>query len=80
MTPLPSLLHPAATFAQVDRVLVVDDPAVPLRPGGMVAGRDVWWHQQVPGQLGKCECEWVDAETPLFLLYTSGSTGNPKVR
>lgn len=66
---------------QVDRVLVVDEPAVPLRPpGGMVAGRDVWWHLQVPCQLGKCEPEWVDSETPLFLLYTSGSTGNPKVR
>ena len=24
------------------------------------------------------ECEWMDAEDPLFMLYTSGSTGTPK--
>lgn len=26
----------------------------------------------------QCECEWMDAEDPLFILYTSGSTGKPK--
>lgn len=26
----------------------------------------------------ECECEWMDAEDPLFILYTSGSTGKPK--
>lgn len=39
------------------------------------AGRDVWWQQSVAQQSSECGVEWVDAEHPLFLLYTSGSTG-----
>ncbi|MFO0226963.1 MAG: AMP-binding protein, partial [Gammaproteobacteria bacterium] len=38
----------------------------------MVTGRDVWWHDAVADQPAACEPEWVDAEHPLFLLYTSG--------
>ena len=51
------------------------------RTGGecnMVAGRDEWLHDLLPGQPETCEPEWVEAEHPLFLLYTSGSTGKPK--
>ena len=51
------------------------------RTGGecnMVAGRDEWLHDLLPGQAETCEPEWVEAEHPLFLLYTSGSTGKPK--
>ncbi|MCL2346109.1 MAG: acetate--CoA ligase [Desulfobulbus sp.] len=44
----------------------------------MVAGRDLWLHDELAGQPETCEPEWVDAEHPLFLLYTSGSTGKPK--
>ena len=44
----------------------------------MVAGRDEWLHDLLPGQAETCEPEWVEAEHPLFLLYTSGSTGKPK--
>jgi acetyl-CoA synthetase len=38
-------------------------------------GRDVWYADAIAGQPTTAEVEWVDAEHPLFLLYTSGSTG-----
>ena len=41
-------------------------------------GRDVWWHQEVENQRPDCPTESMDSEDPLFMLYTSGSTGNPK--
>lgn len=41
-------------------------------------GRDVWWHKEIPQRPDYCEPEWMDAEDPLFMLYTSGSTGQPK--
>ena len=51
------------------------------RTGGDIAwteGRDVWYHDIVPGQPATCGAEPMDAEDPLFILYTSGSTGKPK--
>jgi len=44
----------------------------------MVAGRDVWWHEQISGMSSEHTAEIMDAEDPLFILYTSGSTGSPK--
>jgi len=43
-----------------------------------VEGRDLWWHDVVDPQLPEHEPEWVDSEHPLFILYTSGTTGTPK--
>ncbi|MDO8347241.1 MAG: acetate--CoA ligase, partial [Rugosibacter sp.] len=47
-------------------------------PCPMTAGRDVWWDDIIASQPETCEPEWVEAEHPLFLLFTSGSTGSPK--
>jgi len=46
----------------------------------MVSGRDHWYHDlmSMPIASTKCEPEIVDAESPLFMLYTSGTTGKPK--
>lgn len=42
----------------------------------MQAGRDVWWHDTVAKSSAVCPPESLSSEHPLFLLYTSGSTGN----
>ena len=44
----------------------------------MVDGRDIWWHELEEGLADECECKALDSEHPLFILYTSGTTGKPK--
>jgi acetyl-CoA synthetase len=44
----------------------------------MVSGRDHWWHELMPIVMDECPAEPLDAEHPLYLLYTSGTTGKPK--
>jgi acetyl-CoA synthetase len=41
-------------------------------------GRDLWWHEKVDAASTEHTPEAFDAEQPLFLLYTSGTTGKPK--
>ncbi|MHA2298120.1 MAG: acetate--CoA ligase [Candidatus Hodarchaeales archaeon] len=43
-----------------------------------VEGRDLWYRDIVEKESTECPTEMVDSETPLFILYTSGTTGKPK--
>src|SRR3954462_8732653 len=39
---------------------------------------DIWWHEALEAAAAECAAEPLDAEHPLFVLYTSGSTAKPK--
>lgn len=56
--------------------------AIVLRRTGaeiaMKAGRDVWWHEEMKHAAAECAAVPLDAEHPLYILYTSGTTGKPK--
>ena len=69
---LPSVDGPADS---VQKVLVVRRTGIDV---DWQDDRDVWWDEVIPGQSAEHTPEAFDSEHPLFLLYTSGTTGKPK--
>ncbi|WAC51077.1 acetate--CoA ligase [Frigoribacterium sp. SL97] len=73
--------------AAVDEALAVDgdstvEHVLVVRRGGndvdWTDGRDVWWHDAIETVDAEHVAEPFEAEHPLFILYTSGTTGKPK--
>jgi acetyl-CoA synthetase len=64
-----------ADASTIEHVLVVRRTGVDVP---WTQGRDVWWHDVVDSASPQHSAEAFDAEHPLFLLYTSGTTGKPK--
>jgi acetyl-CoA synthetase len=59
----------------VETVIVVERTRQPVE---MRPGRDIWWHEAMADASTKCPAAKLDSEHPLFILYTSGTTGHPK--
>jgi acetyl-CoA synthetase len=64
-----------AACPSVEHVLVVRRTEVEVP---WTDGRDLWWHELVDSRSDTHQAQQFDAEQPLFILYTSGTTGTPK--
>jgi acetyl-CoA synthetase len=77
----PSMLKPAVDTALSTPGHTVSNVVVVRRNEQDVEwtdGRDLWWHDVVGAASEEHELVWHDSEHPLFILYTSGTTGKPK--
>lgn len=62
-------------LGDVHTVVVVENTGQNMN---MLSPRDISYAHSIAGLSKECPCVWVDAQHPLFILYTSGSTGQPK--
>ena len=71
----------AVVDGALEKTTTVENVIVFKRTGEEVTmkeGRDIWWHDAIEGQSIDHKAEVMDSEDMLFILYTSGSTGQPK--
>ncbi len=67
--------HAVAKTPSIEHIIVVKRTGADVE---MQNGRDLWWHEEMEKVDSNCDPEHMGAEDPLFILYTSGSTGQPK--
>jgi len=71
----PNVDEATANTPSVQKVVVVKRTGIDIP---MKAPKDIYWNDLVADQPDECECEKLDSEDRLFILYTSGTTGKPK--
>src|SRR3954454_21125819 len=72
----------AAVKAAVDSVGMPVQTTFVVRHTGIdecpMGEGDIWWHEALESADAECACEELEAEHPLYILYSSGSTAKPK--
>ena len=71
----PAVEEALKSCPSVKNVIVYQRTGTPIN---MLSGRDHWWHELMANASDDCPAEPLYAEHPLYILYTSGTTGKPK--